>query len=68
MIKYDAWGISKEVFDQLPNGTQIRIGDSENGTVYVVEYDKALENAIEDQIEGYERQYYIPLSSFTIKE
>jgi len=66
MHKYNAWGISKEVWDELPKGTEIRIKDDEDGKVYSIDLETANMVKIADQIEGYEMQYFVALDKFTL--
>lgn len=68
MHKHNAWGMDKDVWEALPEGTELRFKEVDSGEVYVIEYETARSVKIADQIEGFEMQYFFPLPAFTIKK
>ena len=65
--KHEAWGIDKDVWDSLPEGTELRFKDVDTGEIYIVDYETARSTKITDHIPPYEMQVFIPLTAFTKK-
>lgn len=66
--RYNELGISREVFNQLPEGTALRLKDEDSGTVYEMDYETARAVKTAREFNGYELQYFFPLSEFKIKK
>jgi len=64
MHKHNAWGLDKEVWDALPEGTELRFG-TDDGQVYSIGYETARNVKIADEYEGFGLQYFFPLTALT---
>lgn len=68
LLKHDAWGMDWDILEELPDGTEIRVKDTDTGKVYISSDTEWLANGIVEIFGEHGKQVFLPRKYFRVVE